>query len=60
MTSRIIQMSALAHLTGTKMVTANNTLEEEIILNYSDFDYQYESVAGIFSYFYRSTCAFAF
>lgn len=59
-TSRIIQMSALAHLTGTKMVTSNNTLEEEIILNYSDFDYQYESAAGIFYYFYRFTCAFAF
>lgn len=50
-TSRIIQMSALAHLTGIKMVTANNTLGEEIILNYSDFDYQYESAARIFFLF---------
>lgn len=47
-TSYISQMSALAHLTGTKMITSNNTLEKEIILNDSDFDYKYESVPGAF------------
>lgn len=30
------------------MITSNNTLEKEIILNDSDFDYKYESVPGAF------------
>lgn len=54
MTSHISEMSALAHLTGTKMITGNSMLEKEIILNYSDFDYKYESAAGIFFLIYTA------
>lgn len=62
-TSHISEMSTLAHLTGAKMITANNTPEKEIILNYCDFDEKYESAAGDFFFsfnLYRPTCAFAF
>lgn len=63
-TSHISETSALAQLTGAKMITANNTPEKEIILNYRDFDEKYESAAGDFFFspfnLYRPTCAFAF